>query len=71
MHPNKNELSCSEVTQGDELLRHPVVNQLAMTGTLLAIPKQDHQKSLNNIQWHDSRAVSEELLRRTQQQLVV
>ena len=32
-YPGKNELSCSAVTQGKEILRHPVVEQLAMTGT--------------------------------------
>ena len=32
-HPGKNELSDSEVTLGKELLRHLVVEQLAMTGT--------------------------------------
>ena len=37
-----------------------------MTGTRLAIPEQDHQKSTNNLPWHDSRAVSKELPRRTQ-----
>ena len=31
-HPNKNEPSYSAVTQGNELLRHPVVEQLAMVG---------------------------------------
>ena len=36
-HPSKNELSYSAVTPGMELLKHPVVEQLAMTGIRLAI----------------------------------
>ena len=36
-HPERNELRCSTVTHGKELLRHPVVGQLAMIGTWLAI----------------------------------
>ena len=45
MHPNKNELSCSAMTQGKERSKHPAVEQLAMIGTRLAIPEQDHRKS--------------------------
>ena len=70
-HPSNNELSCSAMTQDKELLRHPVVEQLAMIGTRLAIPEQDHQASTNNLRWPDSRAISEELPRQTQQHLVV
>ena len=47
-HPRKNELSYSAVTQGKKLLRHPVVEQLVMIGSRLAIPEQDPQKSTNN-----------------------
>ena len=65
-HPCKNELSCSAVTQGKKLLRHPVVEQLAMIETRLAITEQDHRKSTNDLRWHDPRAVSEELPRQTQ-----
>ena len=65
LQSNMNELSCSAVKQGKELLRHPVVEQHAMNGTRLTIREQDHQKSTNNLRWHDSRAVSEELLRQT------
>ena len=61
-HPYKNELSYPAVTQkSKELLRHPVVEQLVMIGTRLAIPEQGHQKSTINLRWHHSRAVSEEL----------
>ena len=64
-YPGENELSYSEVTPGMELLRHPVVEQLAMTGSRLAIPEQGHQKSTNDLPWPDSRAVSEGLPRQT------
>ena len=37
-HPSMNDLSYSAVTQSKKLLRHPVVEQLAMIGTRLAIP---------------------------------
>ena len=66
MYPCLNELSYSDVTPRKELFKHPVVEQLAMTGTRLAIPEQGHQKSTNNLQWRDSRPVSEELPRQTQ-----
>ena len=39
-----------------------MVEQLVMIGTRLAILEQEHLKSTNNLRWHDSRAVSEELL---------
>ena len=42
-----------------------------MTATRLSIPEQDHQRSTQNLRWHDSRAVSEELPRQTQSHLVV
>ena len=62
----KYEPSHTAVSQGKKLLKHPVVEQLAMIGKWLTIQEQDHQKSTNNLRWHDSRAVSEELPRRTQ-----
>ena len=42
------------VTHGKELLRHPVVEQLAMIASRLATPAQGHQKSTNELRWHDS-----------------
>ena len=42
------------MTQGKELLRHPVVEKLAMIGIRSAIPEQDRRKSTKNL-----RAVSE------------
>ena len=42
------------MTQGT----HPVVEQLGMTGTRSAILEQDHQRSMNNLQKHGSRAVT-------------
>ena len=39
-HPGKNKLSYSAVTQGKELGRRPAVEQLAMTGTRLAIQSE-------------------------------
>ena len=59
------------MTQGKELLRHSVVEQLAMMGTRLAIPEQDRQKLLNNLRWNGSRAVFKELPRQIQSHLVV
>ena len=50
-------------------MRHPVVEQLAATGTRPATPEQGHQKSTDDHRWRDSRAVSEELSQ-TQSQLV-
>ena len=38
-HPSENELSHGAVTQSKELLKHSVVEQLAMIGTRLAIPR--------------------------------
>ena len=67
--PGGTSLFFSEVKQGKELLRHPVAEQLVVSGTRLEI--SEHQKSTNNPQWHDSRAVYEELPRRTQQHFVV
>ena len=40
-----------------------MVEHLAMIGTRLAIPEQEHQKSTNILHWHDSRAVTDELPR--------
>ena len=40
-----------------------MVEQLTMNRTRSATPELDHQKSMNNLQWHDSRAVSKELPR--------
>ena len=62
-YPCKNELICSAVTQGEELLMQPVVEQLAMTGSRSG-------KSTNNLQWHGSRTVCREPPRRTQHHLV-
>ena len=70
-HPSENKLCYSAVTRGKLLLRHPVVEQLARIGTRQAIPQQGHQKSTNNLRRHDSRAIFEELPRRTQCYLVV
>ena len=57
--------SSSEMTPSMELLKHPVVKQLAMIGTQKAVLEQDHRKSANELRWHDSRAVSKELPRQT------
>ena len=69
-HPSKNELSFPAVTQRKvrSFLRHPVVEQLAKTATWFAIPEH-HQKSTHDLRWHDSRAVSKELPRRTQSEV--
>ena len=69
-HPSQNELSYSAVTRGKGLWEHPVVGQLTMIGTRLAFPQQDHQKSTNDLRWHPSRAVFDELPRQTQNHLV-
>ena len=52
----------SAMTQDQEPQRRPVVEQLPMTGTRLAILEQDHQKSTNNLQSTTSRAVSKSYL---------
>ena len=58
-------LSATSETGRSMRFKHPVVEQLAMTGTRSMILDQDHQKSTNNLQWHGSRAVYGELPRQT------